>query len=227
MSIHKQGPFIQNRRLFYTGLFSILLLILFNIRYPGPHSWIEALLDFLGLPLYSQPQTRTGFHYASIPSIVTLLTGLICMNYAVTRHRLLIFVGAIIVLNSVPGWLTGAYQRLFASGIYALQLDPRQVKCTFKPDQGMLTGQCELLVKNHSRSEVEAHASLQVPRFYSDSLGGLTIELPPQKLQPKIYTSYAAEFRVPVREESSMGQGQLSGLDITLSDGKHNRIWRP
>jgi hypothetical protein len=225
--INTQAPLIQNRRYFNTGLILLASLIVLTIRYPGSDPWIDVLLNFLGIPLYSNAESRTGLHYSGIVTLIMLVATITFMNIGLSRHRLLSFIAITILLNSAPGWLVGGYQRWFASGVYALEIDPRQVTCNYTQEEQHYSGNCQFPIWNHSNSELKVQAVLQFAAYRDHPLADTSIELPPSSLQPRAYNGYNAEFKLPVTNPSLSSSGQLGGgFIVTLSDGQHSRTWR-
>ncbi|NUU61745.1 hypothetical protein [Paenibacillus agri] len=208
-----------------TGLILFVALIVLSIRYPGTDSWMNILLNTFGIPLYSKPETRTGLQYSGVLSLILLLTSIAFFNMSLSRHRLLLFIVFMILLTNVPDWLVSSYQRMFASGVYALELKPEEIRCSFKLEGETYNGQCQLPVRNYSASQVAARAVLQPPKHEGHPLAGAIIHLPTLELLPHDRTRYNAEFKLPVTGNPGMESGELSGFSITLIDKKHSRTW--
>ncbi|WP_139084999.1 hypothetical protein [Bacillus sp. FJAT-27264] len=208
-----------------TGLILFVVLIVLSIRYPGTDSWMSILLNTFGIPLYSSPATRTGLHYSGIVSLILLLTSIAFFNMSLSRHRLLLFIVFMILLTKVPDRLVSSYQRLFASGVYALELKPEKIICKYKLEGATYNGQCQLPVRNYSVNGVVAKVVLQLPELEGHPLAGGSIPLSSLELKPHDRGSYTAEFQLPATGSTSMESGQLRGFSVTLIDKKHSRTW--
>lgn len=159
----QETPIIKSKRSLVIALTLLTAMIVFSIRYPGNDTLLDALLRSLGIPLYSRPASETGLHSSGIFLTILFIFALFYLNKAISRHRLVLFFAAFICLNSAPGWLVIGYQHYFASGIYAVELDPHQVSCNYVWIDQQFNGNCQLPIKNHSKDPITVQAVLELP----------------------------------------------------------------
>ncbi|MBT2289615.1 hypothetical protein J7E73_10810 [Paenibacillus albidus] len=226
MSVIKPDyPLIHNKRSLSLALGIFALLILFSIKYPGSDPLIDVLLHSLGIPLYTRPESSTGLHFSGILSFALLIVALIHLNKALNRHRFLIFIAFIFLLSNAPGWMVTGYQRLFTSGVYAVELDPQQVSCSYDLKQQQLSGSCSIPLKNHSRAAVTVQPVLQLPLNYDHPLSREAITLPKLTIAPHSVSSFNPEFNLTSSSTAEAQGNNFGGFNITLDDGEDSRTW--
>ncbi|ASA25460.1 hypothetical protein [Paenibacillus donghaensis] len=218
-------PFIQSKRSFVLVLGLLALFIVLFIRYPGPDPWIDVWMRSIGLPLYSRPETESGLQYSGILAAVLLIFLFTNFTLAFSRHRFILFFVIIILIAQTPGWLTTGYQRLFASGVYALKLDPQQVRCSYAYLKDNYEGNCSLQMTNHSSQPVTVDAVLERPSYTRHPLSTRPITLSGLVLQPRTLNSFNATFTLPATGAEG-DNGNINGFVITLSDGSNSRSWK-
>jgi len=224
LTIKPTVPLILHRRSFFIALSLLLVLIGLTIQYPGPLNVADTLLQRLGIPLHSRPETRTGVHYSGIFMIAILVTCITLFNHALSRRRFIIFIAAILLLNNVPNWLVHGYQRFFASGVYALELDAQDIQCTYAWKADRFAGNCQIPITNHSGSALIVKPVIEIPQHYGEPLARGPIALPELTLLPYMSSTFNPEFDLAAdSNEQSTGKG--FGYTLTLDDGEHTRTW--
>lgn len=223
--VEDRPPFVRDRRSLFIAIGLMLLVIILCIRYPGPLIVAEMLFQWVGLPIHSG-ENGMGFHYANIGVLLILVILFFVLDRALNRGLFVAFILIIMLMNSAPGWIITAYQQLFASGVYAVEVARDQVSCHYVLEKNKYTGTCQLTLTNYSRNTVEITPVLEVPIFYGKPLPNLPdIRLSSLDLAPHSEEIYGVKFDYDIDYSVSMSGTIGSGLIITLNDGVHERRW--
>lgn len=217
-------PLVQNKRSFTIAVILLFTLIALLVQYPGPHNNAEVLFQWLGIPLYSRPQSETGLHYSGIFSLALLLSMLTFFSHALSRHRVVIFFTVLMLLSTVPEWLVNGYQRIFASGVYAIALDPQDIQCSYTSNDQQMTGSCHIPLTNLSNNEIQVYPMLHFPLHHEGSFAKVPVTLPPLTIMPHRSQNYSVDFNQPLEHNSDIS-GHTSGLAITLTNAEQSRTW--
>lgn len=223
--VEGRPPFVRDRRSLIIAIALMLLVIILCIRYPGPLTVAERLFQWVGLPIHSG-ENGMGFHFANIGVLLIWVVLFFVLDRALNRGIFVVFILIMMLMNSAPGWVTTTYQQLFASGVYAVEVDRNQVSCNYVLEKNKYTGTCQLTLTNYSRNAVEIAPVIEVPIFYGEPLPKLpVIRLSSLDLAPRSEEIYGVKFDYDIDHSESMSGTIGSGLIITLSDGVHERRW--
>ena len=204
------------------------LIIILSIRYPGPLTTIEWLLQLVGLPI-SSGDNGMGLQFASLFVLALLVVVLIFMDRALNHNKFVAFIVILMLVNNAPGWLTTNYQRLFASGVYAVELSPSQASCKYVLKDHQFTGTCQLKLTNYSRDLVEVVPVIKFPEFWRRSDSNVPvlpmITLSPVIISPRSGGVHNTEFNMKVDSNVDTSGSTGGRMSITLNDGVHERSW--
>ena len=204
----------------------LVVVILLCIRYPGPLMWVESLFRWVGLPLHSG-ENGMGLHFANIFTLFLIGVVLFFMDRGLNRNKFIVFIVIIMLVNSAPDWLTRSYQRVFASGVYAVEVDQSRVSCNYVLKDGLLTGTCQVPMTNYSGELVEILSIIEFPKYWGNSESKLpVIRLTPLLIAPggqeRIYSD---KFSIAMDKLENISGGMGAGLIIRLTDGVNLRRW--
>lgn len=223
--MEERPPFIRDRRSLIIAMTLMLLVIILCIRYPGPSTVAERIFQWVGLPIHSG-DNGMGFHYANIGVLLILIVLFFVLDRALNRGLFVAFILIMMLLNNAPGWVTTTYQRLFASGVYAVEVDRDQVSCHYVLEKKKYTGTCQITLTNYSGKDVEITPVIEVPIFIGEPLTNLPdIRLSSLGLPPHSKEIYGVKFDYNIDHSENMSGTIGSGLIITLSDGVRERRW--
>ena len=221
-------PFIRDRRSLLISIMLLSLIIILSIRYPGPLTNVEWLFQSVSLPL-SSGDNGMGLHFPNLFILALLVIVLIFMDRALNHNKFIAFIVIVMLVGNAPGWLTTNYQRVFASGVYAVEVDPSQVRCNYVLKEHQFTGTCQLKLKNNSRELIEVVPMINFSKFWSVSDLNMPalpeMTLSPVRIPPRSEGLHETEFNMKVdsdADDSGVGSG---GISITLNDGVHERSW--
>jgi len=204
----------------------LVVIILLCIRYPGPLMWGESLFRWAGLPLHSG-ENGMGLQFANLFTIVLIGVVLFFMDRGLNRSKFIVFIVIMMLVSIAPDWLTRSYQRVFASGVYAVEVNQSLVSCNYVLEDGFLTGTCQLPMTNYSGDLLEILPIIEFPKYWGTSESKLpVIRLTPLLIAPggeeRIYTD---RFSIATDRLENISGGVGSGLIIRLTDGVNMRRW--
>ncbi|OAB46809.1 hypothetical protein [Paenibacillus antarcticus] len=204
----------------------LVVVILLCIRYPGPLMWVESLFQWVGLPLHSG-ENGMGLHYTNIFTLFLIGVVLFFMDRGLNRSKFIVFIVIMMLVNSAPDWLARSYQRVFASGVYAVEVNQSLVSCNYVLKDGLLTGTCQVPITNYSGDLLEILPIIEFPKYWGNSESKLpVIRLTPLLIAPggeeRIYTD---RFSIAMDRLENISGGVGPGLIIRLTDGVNMRRW--
>ena len=203
---------------------SILLFIItiaLNIRYPNNTSYGENLFFYFGFD-----SKNIGIFLSIIVGIGLIIMTLLPIKRS-TRILLIVFI--LIVVSISPSLLVKGYQTYFANGIYALEYDKSESDLSFTVDRDMLRGECNLRFINHSDKRITFYVSFDYVR--ENSLNTFLEKIKPiDNYKLTIEPKEDRNFNIPIKSnisflpnESRIGNGSVSRLNLIISDGSHKR----
>ncbi|MFP7732442.1 hypothetical protein ACLHDF_03280 [Priestia aryabhattai] len=153
---------IRERSLFTKGLILLLVVFILNIPFPNSPPLINSIFSFLGLPIYGNEATMTGFYYANNAWAIILLISLFLLYKSLNRHRVKLTILAALIVASGPVYMVEAMQKTVLPGIYAVSYDAENSICTFELNkkETVLTGTCDLSFENHRSKPVTFEVAL-------------------------------------------------------------------
>ncbi|WP_379127926.1 hypothetical protein [Paenibacillus sp. sgz500958] len=218
-------PLVLHKRSFILALSLLAMLIILTTQYPGPYNTADTLFHWLGIRAYSHEATRTGVNYSGIFTLI-LFTGCITLfNRALSRHRIIMFIAVMFLLSTTPGWLVHSYQRLAASGVYALELDPKKIDCNYAWDNNRFTVTCQIPITNYSDKAISVRPVLDIPQIYGDPMARGPVSLTELTLTPQASGAYNTTFELLTEPNGVTSGRRTGGFSLTLDDGSHTRNW--
>ena len=131
---------------------ALLLIICQFIFFPYPNNpLLGSTVTFMSFPI----QNADGLVMKGIFASVLFLIAMALLIYGLKRFYVVAAVFVLFLYVLLPGYLVTAYQKTFASGIGAISYD-QNGKCMFETleDMDRMTGDCELMLKNHGSEPV-------------------------------------------------------------------------
>jgi len=123
-----------------------------NFQFPHKYPYGEAVFTILNIPI----RFANGFHTVGITSLFLLILGLYLLMKSVNKHYGRVVFIAILVVIFTPIIVISAYQKTFATGIYAVSHMSEESTCRFEmTGKKTLYGECELSLINHSNDDVQ------------------------------------------------------------------------
>lgn len=123
-----------------------------NFPFPHKYPYGEAVFTILNIPI----RFANGFHSVGIISLLLLIIGLYLLMKSVNKHYGRVVFIAILVVIFTPIFIISAYQKTFATGIYAVSHLSEESTCSFEmTGKRTLYGECQLSLKNHSNDDVQ------------------------------------------------------------------------
>ncbi|KML28460.1 hypothetical protein [Priestia aryabhattai] len=214
---------IRKRSLLIKGLIFLLAVFILNIPFPNSAPLINSVFSFLGLPIYGNEETMTGFYYANNAWAIILLISLFLLYKSLNRHRLKLTILAAFIVTSGPGFMIEVMQKTVLSGMYAVSYDAENSNCTFETNkrETILTGNCKLSFENNRSKPVTFEVAIDKRAFFEDEQPFLqmmnkpklhTITLESKGYQTVEITSYVKVADLP----SKLYIGEMNGFHINI-----------
>lgn len=219
-------PVILNKYALMGSISIAILLIILNIKYPGPQTVFQQLFTWIGLPTHSG-ENGYGLHYVGILTLAIFTVFVIMVNRALNRYKIWVVALVIILVVNGPILLTTTYQRTIARAVYAVEVDPNKVDCNYVLVDNNFTGTCNLSIINYSKDTVEVYPTLHFAnKTTPDELTLPDIKLNAIILPPLTQQEYKSEFNYTVSNYSDIKGSAKGGFIIQLSDGTDERTFK-
>jgi hypothetical protein len=215
----------RNKKMFYTAITLLTLIIVVNLPYPHDVSFGESVASKLNIPI----QSSQGFHYLGISSIILFFTSLFLLNNSLEKYNGRMLVLAFILFTAAPSMIVGTIQKTLATGVYAVQYDKERSNCQFDMiDEDTLRGECELHFVNHSRDEVEFTIEFYERYVFDNNIGAETLlnEGTPNvvKLHKKAFKTVRIVKDIDVSTmKNHIESGSSNGVNIIIHSGDNAR----
>lgn len=123
-----------------------------NFPFPNDYPYGETIITEFKIPI----QSVNGIRYAGIASLILLILSLYYLWKSLRKYNSRFIVLAILLAIFSPKFLVESFQKIFATGIYAIKYEPNKSKCSFDMiNEKTLHGVCELPFENYSRNDVQ------------------------------------------------------------------------
>lgn len=204
-------------------LFIVYLVVgfpFFHESHPGNNVFL------FNIPL----RTMSGLNYLGIIALSLLFTSFTLAVKSLNQYKKRTVLIGILLATFIPLYLADAYQKTFATGVYAISYEQEFSECDIRKNgDTTLVAECNLLLTNHSNSDVDL--SLSFIDKYSDVEhdmikiinNGAPYHLKIRKNERKhveIYTTIEMS-----QLEEAMGAGSMKMLNIRIeSDGKERKL---
>lgn len=143
---------IKNKKMLYLAIILFIAALVLNFPFPHESPYGETVASVLNIPV----QSVNGLQYVGIASLILLIASLYFLTKSVNKYHGRVVLIAIIIAMFAPPMITNAFQKTFASGIYAVSYERDGSNCRFEMvDESTLRGECELPFENHSRNDVQ------------------------------------------------------------------------
>ena len=143
---------VKNKLILYLSFILLFTSMVLNFQFPHKYPYGEAVFTILNIPI----RFANGFHTVGITSLFLLILGIYLLMKSVNKHYGRVVFIAILVVIFTPIIIISAYQKTFASGIYAVSHLSEESTCTFEmTGKKTLYGECELSLINHSNDDVQ------------------------------------------------------------------------
>lgn len=142
---------LKNKRTLVIAV--ILFLFSMALNFPFPHEYPKGqdIFSTFNIPIKS----INGLHYVGITALLFLILSLYFLTKSLEIYHKRMVVIAILLFMLLPIELVSAYQKTFATGIYAIHYDRETSSCQFgMKDETTLTATCQLPFENHSNNIV-------------------------------------------------------------------------
>ncbi|MGG1366720.1 hypothetical protein ABE322_13110 [Priestia megaterium] len=214
---------IRERSLLIKGLIFLLAVFILNIPFPNSAPLINSVFSFLGLPIYGNEETMTGFYYANNAWAIMLLLGLFALYKSLNRHRLKLTMLAAFIVISGPGHMIEAMQKTVLPGMYAVSYDVENSNCTYKRNkkETVLTGTCDLSFENHSSKPITFEVALDERSYFKEDSPFLLMMNKPMlhtvTLKPKTYQTVEITSSVKAADfPSKVFMSEVNGFHVNI-----------
>lgn len=142
---------IKNKKYLITAAILLLFSTALNFPFPNEYPIGQDVFSAMHIPVKS----KSGLHYVGITEVLLLILGLYFLVKSLEKYHNRMVLLSLVLMFSIPPGLVSAYQKTFASGIYAVQYERDNSSCKFEmKDDDTLYGSCLLTFENHSSKTV-------------------------------------------------------------------------
>lgn len=216
---------IKNKK--YLILAIIFFFISMALNFPFPHEYPagQELSVALGFPL----TTMDGLSYIGITGLVLfIISQFFLVKSLEIYHKRMVLI-AFVLLFLLPQGMVNAYQKTFATGIYAIEYERGESNYTFEmKDDTTLYAVCHLPFENHSNETVQFNIEFYEKYLFEDDYPMLSLlnEGGPYKvtLQGKERKVITIETEIDLSKLDRGGlSGQGWGINLMIVDGEKVR----
>lgn len=222
---------IRERSLLIKGLTFLLAVFILNIPFPNSTPLGHSVFSFLGLPLYGDEETMTGFYYANNAWAIMLLISLFLLYKSLNRHRLKLTMLAAFIVISGPGHMVEAMQKTVLPGMYAVSYDVENSNCTFERNkkETVLTGTCDLSFENYSSKPITFKVALDKRSYFKEDSPFLLMMNKPRlhtvTLEPKTYQTVEITSSVKAADfPSKVFMSEVNGFHVNIYQNGKKRF---
>lgn len=216
---------IKSKRLLFVAILLLLISLVLNFPFPhnDPYGETLAAAAVLNIPIRS----AEGLQYVGIFSLLLLITSIFFFTRSVNNYHGRVVLLAIFIVMLAPSILISAYQKTFASGIYAISYESDWSNCNFHMiNKSTLLGECELPFENYSDKDV--HFTIEFYESFPDDMRMVSLlnkDDPYEvRLQGKERKVIKIESKIDVSTmETHIVNGSASHVNIILKAGRKVR----
>ncbi|WNF24963.1 hypothetical protein [Mesobacillus jeotgali] len=216
---------IKNKK--YLILAITFFFISMALNFPFPHEYPagQEMSVALGFPI----TTMDGLSYIGIAGLVLFIISLFFLVKSLEIYHKRMVLIAIVLVGLLPLELVNAYQKTFATGIYAIEYERGESNYTFEmKDETTLYAICHLPFENHSNETVQFNIEFYEKYLFEDDYPMLSLlnEGAPFKItlhgkESKVIT-IETEIDLTKLERGGLS-GQGWGINLMIVDGEKVR----
>ncbi|NKE04165.1 hypothetical protein [Mesobacillus selenatarsenatis] len=216
---------IKNKK--YLILAIIFFFISMALNFPFPHEYPagQELSVALGFPI----TTMDGLNYIGITGLILFIIGLFFLVKSLEIYHKRMVLIALALVAILPLEMVNAYQKTFATGIYAIEYERGESNYTFEmKDDTTLYAVCHLPFENHSNETVQFNIEFYEKYLFEDDYPMLSLlnEAGPYKVtlqgkERKVVTIEREINLAKLRRGGLSGQGW--GINLMIVDGEKVR----
>ncbi|WP_226087776.1 hypothetical protein [Mesobacillus sp. S13] len=216
---------IKNKK--YLILAIIFFFISMALNFPFPHEYPagQELSVALGFPI----TTMDGLNYIGITGLILFIIGLFFLVKSLEIYHKRMVLIALALVAILPLEMVNAYQKTFATGIYAIEYERGESNYTFEmKEDTTLYAVCHLPFENHSNETVQFNIEFYEKYLFEDDDPMLSLlnEAGPYKVtlqgkERKVVTIEREINLAKLRRGGLSGQGW--GINLMIVDGEKVR----
>lgn len=218
---------IKNKQFLTIGLIFIFASMVLNFPFPHEYPLGQAAIEVFNIPINSV----NGLHYVGIAALLLLIAGLYLFAKSLKKYHGRLVVLAIIVSIFIPPYVATAYQKTFATGIYAISYDREGSICRFEmTNETTVQGECEIPFENYSKEDVQFTIEFYEKYRFEDKVKVITLmnEGGPYlaNVKGQERARVKIEANIDVSEiENHVEYGEATGFNIIIkSEGKSRKL---
>jgi hypothetical protein len=218
---------VKNKKFLVIGLIFIFASMVVNFPFPHEYPLGQAGIEVFNIPVNSVH----GLHYVGITALLLLLAGLYFYAKSFKKYHGRLIVLAIIVVSLTPHYVADAYQKTFATGIYAISHDREGSFCSFEmTNETNLYAECDIPFENYSSEDVRFTIEFYDKSIFEDEVKMISLlnEGGPYEvyLKGNERQRVKIEANIDVSEiENHVESGEAAGFNLIIkSNGKIRKL---
>ena len=216
---------IKNKKYLIMAIIFFLISIALNFPYPHEYPAGQEISVALGFPI----TTMDGLSYIGITGLVLFIIALYFLVKSLEVYHKRMVLIALVLVVLLPQGMVNAYQKMFATGIYAIEYERGESNYTFEmKDETTLYAICHLPFENHSNETVQFNIKFYEKYLFEDDYPMLSLlnEAGPYKVtlqgkERKVVTIEREINLAKLRRGGLSGQGW--GINLMIVDGEKVR----
>ena len=227
----EEEKLIHSKKHLWIGVALLLLGTIIVLPYPYNFSLGETVMLAIGIPVYSNMETLSGFHFVGIAALIIFIAGLSYIVSSLNKWRGRILIFLLFFLPVLPNMIVETIQSSFATGVYAVSYKSEQSQCSYLLEEGTAEAkvECTISLENHRNKTVEFEVVFLDSRFDEVETSSLLNKRGPYyfTLQPRENKTYHFEEVIDVSGIDHYNyMSSSSNINIILRDdrGKERRL---
>ena len=216
---------IKNKNYLILAMIFFFTSIALNFPFPHEYPFGQELSSAFGFPL----TTMDGVSYIGITGLILFIFSLFFLVKSLEIYHKRMVLIAIILVVALPLELINAYQKTFATGIYAVEYERGESFYRFEmKDDTTLYAVCHLPFVNHSNQPVQFNIEFYEKYLFEDDYPMLSLLNEGGPYEVTLHGKERQMVRIETEIDlSKLGRGGLSGdgwgINLMIVDGEKIR----
>ena len=212
---------LKNKRNLVIAVILFVFSMVLNFPFPHEYPRGQDISSAFNIPIKS----INGLHYVGITALLLLILSLYFLTKSLEIYHKRMIVIAILLFMFLPIELVSAYQKTFATGIYAIHYERENSSCHFETkDETTLYASCKLPFENRSNEIVRFNIEFYDKYLFEDEIPLLSLmnEGSPYEVilheKEREIVTIETEIAISKLGVSSMS-GDSWGVNVRIVDG--------
>jgi hypothetical protein len=216
---------LKNKRFFLVAIMFFFLSISLNFPFPHEYPIGQEVTSAFNFPI----TTMNGVSYIGITGLVLFGISLYFLVKSLVQFHFRMVLIAMLLVVFLPMEMVSAYQKTFATGIYAIQYEREKSACHYEmKDKTTLSASCQLPFKNHSNKTIHFNIEFYEKYLFEDETPVLSLLSEGGPFEVILHGKEREMVRIETEIDlSKLGvdfiSGEARGVNLKITNGEEVR----